>query len=204
MPAPRRWLRWCLALTHWSVGNRLKRPAGAAKALCVSTIHQEYTMLKVSFLTLAVISVLFGAGCASDEKARISLLSNCKPNGNNSDCKIPVTVAVDPLKPGECKVSVDPGLYEIAYPKGQSDKHIHWEISGLQSAGFMFTLNGIAIDGNANPVEFKNAKLSRDKRTYSWKNIHKHDVAKVYYYSVNLTNEDGTITCSQDPRINNE
>jgi hypothetical protein len=154
-------------------------------------------MAKSLISLLALVGLLSGAPCHSQELPMLST-PLCKPTGNNKDCKIPVLVAESA---GACSVMVDPKLTDIAFPRGQVDKHIFWEIIG--PAGYGFTQDGIAIEQNM-PRDFDKPKLFNNDRVFRWKNLHKLADPKVYYYMVNVTNADGTITCSQDPRINNE
>jgi hypothetical protein len=156
-------------------------------------------MTKFLIQAAVAVAVVTALGCA-DPEPRVALpdLPKCNQKGNNKDCRVPVLVAESN---GACTVKVDPSLSEIAFPRGQVDKHIYWEIDG--PAGYGFTPDGIAIEKNI-PRDFDKPKVLDKGRVFRWKNLHKVAEPKVYYYTVNVTNGDGSITCSQDPKIHNE
>lgn len=146
---------------------------------------------------LAAGVLLLLAGCASHEAFMPRTADACKPTGNDRDCSLKVTVREDAAR-RECTVAVS--LEEIEFPRGVQDKFIYWEIDG--PSGYVFPDNGIAIDRNF-PPDFDKPKVMDRGRTFRWRNRHKQPDPKVYYYGIVVENADGSITCFQDPRINN-
>lgn len=144
--------------------------------------------------TAVLVSVL---GCSSTRDFTAAHLPACQPKGNDRDCSVKVIVEATSTA---CTVRVEPSLDEIEFPRGQRDKFIFWQISG--PSGYSFTEDGIAIEKNV-PRDFDQPKVMDHGRTFRWKNLHRQPEPKVYYYAVTVTNADGSITCWQDPKINN-
>jgi hypothetical protein len=153
-------------------------------------------MLRRLGILSAGVLLLQLAGCASHEFAP-TRADACKPTGNDKDCALEVVVREDTAK-GECSVAVN--LQEIEFPRGVQDKFIYWKLVG--PAGYVFPDNGIAIDRNF-PPDFDKPKVMDGGRTFRWRNRHKQPDPKVYYYGIVVENTDASITCFQDPRINN-
>jgi hypothetical protein len=154
-------------------------------------------MLDRTGILAAGVLLLQLAGCATHEFATTGA-DACKPTGNDKDCSLEVTVREDTAR-RECTVAVN--LDEIAFPRGVQDKFIYWKIVG--PAGYVFPDNGIAIDRNF-PPDFDKPKVLDRGRTFRWRNRHQLADPKVYYYGIVVENADGSITCYQDPRINNQ
>jgi hypothetical protein len=155
-------------------------------------------MSKKLCLTLATVAVMSVLGCTSPDKRITAQLPACAATGNDKDCSVKVAVTQSAT---DCTVKVDPRQYEIAFPAGQRDKFIYWELAA--PTGYTFTDDGIAIEKNL-PREFDQPKLMDHGLTFRWKNLHKLVSQKTYEYVVNVSNQDGSISCSLDPKINNQ
>lgn len=123
----------------------------------------------------------------------------CKKRDNRDDCSITVTVSDSA---SGCALAMEPDQETIAFPRGVQNRFIFWRLDDqTRGKGFIFTLDGIAIDDNAARDFDKPDRFDKGKG-YQWRN--RNPRAKEFYYAVHVTHKTGPVTCDLDPRIRNE
>ncbi len=123
----------------------------------------------------------------------------CAKNDNRDDCSI--TVTVSDAKNG-CALTMEADQETIAFPRGVRNKFIFWRLADKTAGGgFVFTTDGIAIDGNASH-DFDRADRFDAGKGFQWRN--RNPRAHEYYYAVHVKNRKGAAVCDLDPKIRNE
>lgn len=165
--------------------------------------------------TRTLIAALFmgalAAACAATDEPLLSAAQDaemvraaqaagkCRRNDNRDDCSITVTVRDDG---SNCALKMEADQETIAFPSGVRDKFIFWRLDDqTKDGGFIFTLDGIAIDGNASR-DFDRADRFGRGKGYQWRN--RNPRAKEFYYAVHVKNKTSAVTCDLDPKIRNE
>ncbi|HRP28151.1 MAG TPA: hypothetical protein PLG77_06955 [Burkholderiaceae bacterium] len=162
-------------------------------------------------LIAALLTSALAAACAATDEPLLTAAQDadmvraaqaarkCTKLDNRDDCSITVTVRDSA---SGCALSMEADQETIAFPRGVRDKVIFWRLDDQTGrGGFIFTHDGIAIDGNA-AHDFDRADRFDQGKGFQWRN--RNPRAKEFYYAVHVKNKASAVTCDLDPRIRNE
>jgi hypothetical protein len=139
---------------------------------------------------------------AAQEAAIVSAATaapRCKRNDNRDECSITVTVRDSA---SGCELSMEDDQKIIAFPRGVLNKRIFWQLDDhTMSKKFIFTQDGIAIDGNAGHV-FDGANRYNHGKGFVWRN--RNPGPGEFYYAVHVKDRATEVACDLDPKIRNE